>query len=136
MRFSPAKLVALAVAAAVAALSVWLRSDAGSLALMRFFRDLSRAKSRARRLEHSATSLVPLFLGQDDPLLPVELAGGDGTDDAVWITPEDLSTFDGRDPGAPLYLAIRGRVYDVSSGTKFYGAGRSYHHFVGECWRH
>ena len=125
------KLLALALAAVIAVLGVWLRSDSGTIFLMRFFRDLSRAKSRARLFEHGATSLVPLFLGRDDPLAPLELAGGDGQDDATWITPEDLASYDGRDPSSPLYLAIRGRIYDVSSGTKFYGLGRSYHHFVG-----
>ena len=27
--------------------------------------------------------------------------------------------------------ALRGRVYDVSAGTKFYGPGKAYNHFVG-----
>lgn len=38
-----------------------------------------------------------------------------------------------RDPGAPLYLAILGEVYDVSVGRKYYGPGEGYHCFVGRC---
>ena len=42
----------------------------------------------------------------------------------------ELEDGDGTD-GAPIYVALRGRVYDVSAGTKFYGPGKAYNHFVG-----
>ena len=32
---------------------------------------------------------------------------------------------------APLYLAIRARIYDVSAAWAFYGPGKSYHGLVG-----
>lgn len=39
------------------------------------------------------------------------------------ITAEHLARFNGTDPFLPLYLAIQGRVYDVSKGRDFYGPG-------------
>jgi predicted heme/steroid binding protein len=47
------------------------------------------------------------------------------------ITREELEEMDGFD-GAPLYLSIKGRVYDVSAGTKFYAEGSEYHEWVGK----
>ncbi|KAI9510976.1 cytochrome b5 [Russula earlei] len=37
-----------------------------------------------------------------------------------------LSQFDGADPDKPLYIAIDGDVYDVSSNRRIYGPGGSY----------
>jgi len=53
------------------------------------------------------------------------------------LTLEELAEFDGRalpdsEERAPLLLAIRGRIYDVSAGGAFYGPGRSYHKLVGK----
>ncbi|KAG1773824.1 cytochrome b5-like heme/steroid binding domain-containing protein [Suillus occidentalis] len=42
-----------------------------------------------------------------------------------------LATFDGRDPAKPLYLAVDGDVFDVSSNSRTYGPGGPYHHMVG-----
>ncbi|PGH23380.1 hypothetical protein AJ80_02633 [Polytolypa hystricis UAMH7299] len=36
------------------------------------------------------------------------------------FTPTTLLPFDGKD-GASVYLAVRGRVFDVTSGKNFYG---------------
>jgi len=44
---------------------------------------------------------------------------------------EELSKYDGIEKGVPIYLAIIGDVFDVSTGAKFYKKGRSYHHFAG-----
>ena len=40
---------------------------------------------------------------------------------ATAFTAEELAEYNGLD-GAPAYLAILGRVYDVSAGKSFYGA--------------
>jgi len=42
-----------------------------------------------------------------------------------------LSQYDGSDPTNPLYIAIDGDVYDVSSNRLTYGPGGSYHIFAG-----
>ncbi|KAI0069157.1 cytochrome b5, partial [Artomyces pyxidatus] len=42
-----------------------------------------------------------------------------------------LLQFDGSDPEKPLYLAIDGDVYDVSSNRRVYGPGGSYHLMAG-----
>ncbi|KAI6105399.1 cytochrome b5-like heme/steroid binding domain-containing protein [Pisolithus sp. B1] len=42
-----------------------------------------------------------------------------------------LATFDGRDENKPVYLAIDGDVYDVSSNRRTYGPGGPYRHMAG-----
>ncbi|OJA07770.1 hypothetical protein AZE42_02987 [Rhizopogon vesiculosus] len=42
-----------------------------------------------------------------------------------------LATFDGTDSTKPLYLAIDGDVFDVSSNRRTYGPGGPYHHMAG-----
>ncbi|XP_010929184.1 probable steroid-binding protein 3 [Elaeis guineensis] len=47
------------------------------------------------------------------------------------LTAQQLKGFDGSDPSKPIYVAIRGTVYDVTSGKGFYGPGGSYAVFAG-----
>lgn len=44
--------------------------------------------------------------------------------------PHTLLPFSGTD-GAPVFMAIRGAVYDVSRGRNFYGPGGPYQNFAG-----
>lgn len=46
------------------------------------------------------------------------------------FTPHTLLPYSG-EAGAPVYLAVRGRVFDVSSGRNFYGPGGPYANFAG-----
>ncbi|KAI3453987.1 hypothetical protein Pfo_010650 [Paulownia fortunei] len=48
------------------------------------------------------------------------------------LTPQQLKTYDGTDSSKPIYVAIRGRIYDVTSGKSFYGPGGSYCVFSGK----
>ncbi|EIN10814.1 cytochrome b5 [Punctularia strigosozonata HHB-11173 SS5] len=47
------------------------------------------------------------------------------------ITEKQLAQHDGSDSNKPLWLAIDGDVYDVSSNRKTYGPGGSYHGMAG-----
>ncbi|KAM7212813.1 membrane-associated progesterone-binding protein 4 [Rhypophila decipiens] len=49
----------------------------------------------------------------------------------LYLTPAELSQYDGTDPTKPIYLAINGTIYDVSSNARTYGPGGSYHWFAG-----
>lgn len=46
------------------------------------------------------------------------------------FTPRTLLPYDGKD-GAPIYFAVRGRVFDVSTGRNFYGPDGPYENFAG-----
>ncbi|XVF48241.1 hypothetical protein PTKIN_Ptkin03bG0174200 [Pterospermum kingtungense] len=48
------------------------------------------------------------------------------------LTPQQLSQFNGSEPSKPIYLAINGRVYDVTAGKSFYGPGGDYALFAGK----
>merc|ERR1712125_149899 len=97
---------------------------------MKLARDLSRVKARQRRFGQEG-ALMPVLLGQEEPL-PL----GDA-DAGIALTLEELAEYDGRElPGtnghSPLFLAVTGRIYDVTAGAAFYGPGRPYHKLVGK----
>ncbi len=46
------------------------------------------------------------------------------------FTPPELSPYNGLN-GMPVYLAVRGRVFDVTAGRNFYGPGGPYANFAG-----
>ncbi|EGB09955.1 hypothetical protein AURANDRAFT_16376, partial [Aureococcus anophagefferens] len=47
------------------------------------------------------------------------------------FTPAQLRAFDGRDDDTPVYVALRGEVFDVSAARHFYGPGGGYEMFRG-----
>ncbi|XP_073276358.1 probable steroid-binding protein 3 [Primulina huaijiensis] len=48
------------------------------------------------------------------------------------FTSQQLKQYDGTDPSKPIYVAIRGRIFDVTSGKSFYGPGGAYCVFSGK----
>ncbi|TFY81480.1 hypothetical protein EWM64_g2541 [Hericium alpestre] len=52
--------------------------------------------------------------------------------DQTLFSERQLASFDGSDPHRPLYIAIDGDVYDVSSNRRVYGPGGSYHIMAGK----
>jgi len=49
-----------------------------------------------------------------------------------YFTREELKQYDGSDPELPVYLAIKGTVFDVTPGRRHYGKGGAYSHFAGK----
>ncbi|KAI0392506.1 putative heme binding protein [Xylariaceae sp. FL0594] len=49
----------------------------------------------------------------------------------IYLTPEELLAYDGRDETKPIYLAINGTIYDVSANRRTYGPEGSYRFFAG-----
>ncbi|KAL5507569.1 hypothetical protein ACEPAH_7025 [Sanghuangporus vaninii] len=45
---------------------------------------------------------------------------------------EELREFDGSDPSKPIYVSIKGTVFDVSNKREMYGPGKSYNIFAGK----
>ncbi|GAA5910011.1 hypothetical protein JCM8208_006412 [Rhodotorula glutinis] len=48
------------------------------------------------------------------------------------FTKDELAKYDGKDDKTPIYVGIKGRIYDVSAKRDMYGPGCGYHVFVGK----
>ncbi|XP_057626082.1 neudesin [Chionomys nivalis] len=48
------------------------------------------------------------------------------------FTEEELARYGGEEEGQPIYLAVKGVVFDVSSGKEFYGRGAPYNALTGK----
>ncbi|CAN8284197.1 unnamed protein product [Cochlearia groenlandica] len=48
------------------------------------------------------------------------------------FTESQLSQYNGVDESKPIYVAIKGRVFDVTTGKSFYGVGGDYALFAGK----
>ncbi|KDN45309.1 cytochrome b5 [Tilletiaria anomala UBC 951] len=48
------------------------------------------------------------------------------------ITRKELAQYDGSDPSKPVYVAIKGQVFDVSPKREMYAPGKGYHIFAGK----
>ncbi|EGD74944.1 SP2 protein [Salpingoeca rosetta] len=57
---------------------------------------------------------------------------GEDTLPQTAFTAEDLKKYDGRDPELPILISLKGIVYDVTAGKRFYGPGASYNALVGK----
>jgi len=79
------------------------------------------AAGTSYRCAQSETEVSDLDI--DDGQL-VELSDNDNNVDQLpGFTRNDLLAFDGQTLGQPIYIAVLGNVYDVSTGRKFYGPG-------------
>jgi predicted heme/steroid binding protein len=97
--------------------------------LMRFFRDVARSKAR-KRLYGNKHALIPMLWGNEVPL-PIKTRDDFNAEELLTLTSEELSEYTGED-GGPLYLGIKGRVYDVSAKENLYGEDGRYNLFVGK----
>jgi membrane-associated progesterone receptor component len=48
------------------------------------------------------------------------------------FTADQLLQYNGTNPSNPIYVALKGRVFDVTTGKSFYGPGGSYAMFAGK----
>ncbi|KAG0252954.1 hypothetical protein BG011_006630 [Mortierella polycephala] len=48
------------------------------------------------------------------------------------FTHQELTQFNGTNADAPIYVAIKGAVFDVSTKKEMYGPGANYHCFAGK----
>ncbi|GAA5980762.1 hypothetical protein JCM5350_006379 [Sporobolomyces pararoseus] len=48
------------------------------------------------------------------------------------FTKAELSKYNGSDPSTPIYVAIKGKIYDVSAKRDMYGPGCGYNVFTGK----
>lgn len=48
------------------------------------------------------------------------------------ISPSQLAAYDGSDPSKPIYVAIKGRIFDVTPKKEMYGKGAGYNVFAGK----
>ncbi|XP_002731230.1 neuferricin-like [Saccoglossus kowalevskii] len=55
-----------------------------------------------------------------------------GVDTVKIMTYDELKRYDGSPDGDGLYLAVYGKIYDVSKGAKHYGPGGGYEFFSGK----
>ncbi len=110
--------------AALPSAFVFIAKDRLNLAMMRFFRDLSRFKAR-KRLYGNSAALIPLLMGKEEPIDFASLHG-----DGFTMTLAELKEFDGRTESTPVYLAVQGYIFDVSANRKIYGPGGQYHVFA------
>lgn len=115
------------LAATVGVTGVLLARVDYNLFFMKFFRNLSRSKARSR-LYGNKYAIIPVMLGIEEP---IKIKDDIDAENSMQITREMLEEMDGFD-GAPLYLAIKGRVYDVTAGERFYGEGKEYHDWIGK----
>jgi len=101
---------------------------------MGFFRDLARFKARRRRLYGNRQAIVAisdvqiLFGVDDDPLQDVVRNEVDVS--LPFYSETELLDYVGKDD-QPILISIYNKIFDVSTGTRFYGPKGKYHIFAG-----
>ena len=102
----------------------------------------SHQKRLFRRLHHvnrPLTAFIFLILTLVSPLNgePYSLKPLDSSLMPAGLTPrvfslQDLESHDGKDDSLPVYMAVRGVVFDVSEGKQFYGKDSAYNVLAGK----
>ncbi|KAJ7244863.1 cytochrome b5 [Mycena rebaudengoi] len=88
----------------------------------------------ARRYYRASTPITP---PPEKPEQPVKTIMQAPRDDLAPpkndpFTLQQLREFDGSDASKPIYVSIKGTVFDVSAKVDVYGAGKSYNIFAGK----
>ena len=84
----------------------------------------------------AASILIP-FWYKYDPLLQVldnfrrSVISEDGQDGKTLMSKDELAAYDAKVSKGKIYLAILGKVFDVTVGKEHYGKGASYSFFTG-----
>jgi membrane-associated progesterone receptor component len=99
--------------------------------LMAFFRDLGRHKARKRANAGNNKSLITTLLRKDNPMEDIMIEQEDESSNLPTYTPAELLEFGNGLGDHPILIGIMGRVYDVSSGERFYGPEGRYSLFAG-----
>ena len=113
----------------IAAFSLFAMKSKVNLFLMRFFRDLSRYKSR-KRLYGNEAALMPILMGKEAHLELQTDSSEFGED--FTMTLAQLADMNGSTETTPIYIALDGLIYDVSAARELYGPGGNYHYFAGK----
>lgn len=120
------RFVTVLFASIISAVTVYFAKKHGNRLMMRFFRDLSRFKAR-KRLYGNNAALIPILMGKEEP---ININLDRGADDFT-MTLEQLSEMDGRTETTPIYISVKGNIYDVSAAREMYGPGGAYSGFSG-----
>ncbi|KAL3875264.1 hypothetical protein ACJMK2_038186 [Sinanodonta woodiana] len=75
--------------------------------------------------------LIPVLCDKYKPI-EIELQSEINGEPARIFTADEIRKYDGSDPKKPLYMGVRGVVFDVSDGKGFYGKGSEYNALVGK----
>lgn len=70
--------------------------------------------------------------GKEAPIYDLFQASVTTTKAAEELTPQQLIAYNGTDPSKPIYVALKGRIFDVTTGVSFYGPGGAYAMFAGK----
>ena len=100
-----------------------------NILLMKFFRNLSRFKAR-RRLYGNQASLIPLLMGNEPEVLMIRNDSLVDEGDGFTMTLAELAEMDGKTESTPIYISIKGQIFDISEGREMYGPGKGYHPLV------
>lgn len=111
--------------------------------MMRLFRDVSRFKSKVRLHQGNPMALIPLIFQSEDELFRKRRARSKDSGEQYQhhdmtdrfpadftMTLEELAEMNGATESTPIYVAVRGLIFDVSAGRDVYGPGKSYYPLV------